>query len=218
MFCFTTFAAMDYFKKLGDLLKMEREEDRLSYQQLTSTSSVSDRRSNGLTWYPIAIRGSEMSRGDYLTVELERTTHQDMPHQFRFGVSAVLFSGHDPKENKIEGVVSYQSSNRLKITLHTDELPDWADDGKLGIDLLFDDNSYDEMQNALKQAAAVNEKTPQGRLVKILAGDQSPSFQTGMPSITAPGLNPSQQAAVDKILSANELAIVHGPPGTGKTT
>ena len=64
IFFSSTFAPMDYFKKLGDLLKMEREEDRSSYQQLTSTSSVPDRRANGLTWYPIAIRGSEMSRGD----------------------------------------------------------------------------------------------------------------------------------------------------------
>jgi ATP-dependent RNA/DNA helicase IGHMBP2 len=82
---------MDYFKKQLDLLKTERETDRKSYQQMTETSSVADRRANGLTWYPIAIRGSEMSRGDYLTVEAERTTHQDIPHQLRFGASAVYY-------------------------------------------------------------------------------------------------------------------------------
>ena len=48
---------MPYFKKLLDLLKIEREEDRNSYLKLTETSSVADRRANGLTWYPIAIRG-----------------------------------------------------------------------------------------------------------------------------------------------------------------
>src|SRR5258708_14100235 len=221
---------MDYFSKLEDLLKMEREEDRQSYLKLTATSSISERRSNGLTWYPIAIRGSEMSRGDYLTVELERTTHLDMNHQFRFGVSAVLFSGHDPKENRIEGIISYQNGNRLKLTLHTDELPDWADDGKLGLDLLFDDNSYDEMHNALKQASALYDKSEEGQLIKILIGEKSPGFQpighsTNGTHSSDPGhhtpptkgaskLNPSQLAAVDKILSANELAILHGPPPT----
>jgi ATP-dependent RNA/DNA helicase IGHMBP2 len=123
---------MDYFKKQLDLLKTERETDRKSYQQMTETSSVADRRANGLTWYPIAIRGSEMSRGDYLTVEAERTTHQDIPHQLRFGASAVLFSNHDPKQDHLEGTISYQGGNRLKITLRTDELPEWASDGKLG--------------------------------------------------------------------------------------
>ncbi|MBE9463204.1 AAA domain-containing protein [Dyadobacter subterraneus] len=209
---------MEYFKKLLDLLKIEREEDRQSYLKLTESTSVSERRANGLAWYPIAIRGQEMSRGDYVTVEVERTTHQDISHQLRFGMPAVLFSNHDPKKDRVEGTVTYQSGNRLKITLRTDELPDWSRDGKLGIDLLFDDNSYDEMQNALKNASAVYEKTDEGRLVKILIGEKEPTFKTEISPYVFSKLNNSQQSAVNKILAANELAVVHGPPGTGKTT
>jgi superfamily I DNA and/or RNA helicase len=205
---------MEYFKKLLDLMKIEREEDRQSYQQLTETSSVTERRANGLTWYPIAIKDTEMSRGDYLTVEVERTTHQDINHQLRFGVSAVLFSNHDPKKDRVEGTISWQSGNKLKITLRTDELPEWSRDGKLGIDLLFDDNSYDEMQNALKQADSLHET----RLVKVLTGERSPGFSGDIFPYEIPRLNSSQQAAVHKILAAEDLAIVHGPPGTGKTT
>jgi ATP-dependent RNA/DNA helicase IGHMBP2 len=208
---------MDYFKRLLDLLKTEREEDRQLYLKLTQTTSVAHRRANGLTWYPIAIRDQEMSRGDYLTVEVERTTHHDVIHQFRFGVPAVLFSNHNPESDKVEGTINFVNGNRLKITLRTDELPDWASDGKLGIDLLFDENSYDEMQNACKLAAALGEKPAEGRLVQILTGGKTPEFETTAP-VTAPSLNASQQAAVNKILQANDLAIVHGPPGTGKTT
>lgn len=208
---------MDYFKKLLDLLKIEREEDRSSYLKLTQTSSVADRRSSGLTWYPIAIRGSEMGRGDYLTVEIERTTHHDIIHQLRSGMPAALFSNHDPKD-RIDGTISYQNGNRLKLSLRTDELPDWAQNGKLGIDLLFDDNSYDEMQSALKTASELATNTEEGRLIQVLTGEKSPTFnpQTTLP--TLPRLNSSQQAAVRKIVEANELAVVHGPPGTGKTT
>ncbi|MRG43509.1 AAA family ATPase [Chitinophaga sp. SYP-B3965] len=205
---------MHYFSKLLDLLKTEREVDQLSYQKLSETLSVSERRANGLTWYPIAITDTEMSRGDYLTVEVERTTHQDVVHQLRFGVSAVLFSNHDRKQDFVEGTISFQSGNRLKITLRTDELPEWSRNGKLGIDLLFDDTSYDEMQNALKQAAAQSEKP----LIQVLTGEKKPGFHTGIPSYPVSKLNASQQAAVDKIVAANDLAIVHGPPGTGKTT
>lgn len=209
---------MDYFKKLLDLLKIEREEDRQSYLQLTQSASISTRRENGLTWYPIAIRDTELGRGDYLTVEVERTTHQDIAHQFRTGVSAVLFSNHDPKQNNVEGTISFLSRNRMKIALRTDELPEWSRDGKLGIDLLFDDNSYDEMQNAVKLADTLREKTEEGRIIRILTGEKAPTFQGELPPVTIPSLNASQQAAVNKILAANELAIVHGPPGTGKTT
>ncbi|MVM32077.1 AAA family ATPase [Spirosoma sp. HMF4905] len=208
---------MDYFKNLLDLLKVEREEDRTQYRKLTETTSVAERRANGLTWYPIAIRGSEMSRGDYLTVEVERTTHQDISHQLRFGMPAVLFSNHNPKNDRVEGTISHQSGNRLKITLRTDELPDWSRDGKLGVEALFDDNSYNEMEEALKQANALGEKSD-NRLISILTGEKSPTFHPEVPKVYLPKLNPSQVSAVGKILAANELAIVHGPPGTGKTT
>lgn len=206
---------MDYFKKQLELLKTERAADRQSYQEMTANTTIAEKRANGLTWYPIAIKGSEMGRGDYLIVEVERTTHTDIPHQLRFGSSAVLFSNHDAQHDRLEGTISYQSGNRLKITLPTDELPEWASNGKLGIDLLFDENSYEEMQQALKQAATLYEKTP---LIQILTGDRKPTSETLAVPYVNNRLNISQQAAVNNILSANDLAIVHGPPGTGKTT
>lgn len=207
---------MDYFKQLLELLKIERDEDRKAYQKLIDNSSVADRRADGLTWYPIAIRGTEVSRADYITVEVERTTHQDVNHQLRFGASAVLFSNHDAKTDNVEGVITYQGGNKLKITLRTDELPEWASNGKLGIDLLFDDNSYEEMQNALKLAESLGEK--ENKLINTLTGKTPPTFYLNAPQVHNPKLNSKQNEAVNKILNANELAIVHGPPGTGKTT
>ena len=211
---------MDYFKKLLDLLKIERNEDREQYKRLTESSSVSDRRANGLTWFPVAIRGSEIGRGDYLTIELERTTHQDIFHQFRSGMPAVFFTNHDPKKDRIEGIISHQNGNKLKITIKDDELPEWSKDGKLGVDVLFDDNSYDEMNDALKTASDLAEKS---ELIQVLTGLKSSTFRQDnagwVLNPTSVGkLNESQSKAVDKILSANELSIVHGPPGTGKTT
>lgn len=208
---------MDYFGQLRRLLDIEREEDRQSYRRLTETSSAQQRRDSGLAWYPVAIRGSEMSRGDYLSVELERTTHKDIAHQFRFGSTVALFSNHQPDSDRITGVISYQGGDRMKITLRTDELPDWASDGKLGVDLMFDEASYGEMYEALKTADLQQQKGTDGRLIRVLTGATAPDFDRPEP-VATPGLNDSQHAAVQKILAANDLAIVHGPPGTGKTT
>ncbi len=210
--------AMEYFKRLGQLLQIEKEDDRKQYEALTSRLPVNDRRENGMTWFPIAIRDTEIGRGDYLTVEVERTTHQDIIHQFRFGTTAALFSNHNPKEDRVEGTVTHISGNRLKLALRTDEMPDWTRAGKLGVDAVFDENSYAEMEAALKLAPAIAEKREEGELIRILTGAKKPTFQTGDRPVTIDRLNESQQAAVQKILEANELAIVHGPPGTGKTT
>lgn len=209
---------MDYFKNLCQLLQTEREEDRAVYRQLTARSTAAERRANGLTWYPVAIRGTELGRGDYLTVELERTTHLDIPHQLRFGASVQLFSNHDAQQDRIEGTVTYQGGHRLKISLRTDELPEWSRNGKLGIDLLFDDNSYDEMLHALRQAAQELEQKDGPKLIPILTGQGSPSFDTPIAIPVDTGLNEQQDKAVAKIVAAQDLAIVHGPPGTGKTT
>ncbi|HXD77587.1 MAG TPA: AAA domain-containing protein [Puia sp.] len=220
---------MDYFRDLADLLKIEREEDRRAYRRLAQTSSLAERRANGLAWYPIAIRDTELGRGDYLTVEVERTTHQDVSHQLRSGAPGALFSNHDPAADRIDGTISFVGGDRLRFTLPTDELPGWTRNGKLGIEVLFDDNSYTGMFAALKQAGSIAEDRVRGKLVRILTGNEYAGFSGMSPvagagyrtSEIAPGqaaLNPSQQAAIAKILAASNLAIVHGPPGTGKTT
>ncbi len=213
---------MEYFKRLLQLLAIEKEEDRRSSKQLIENLSPSARREAGLTWYPIAIRDTEIGRADYLVVEIERTTHHDIIHQLRFGMSAALFSAHDAKTDRVEGTISYISGNRLKITLRPDELPEWSRNGKLGIDAIFDENSYKEMEAALKLATSLTEKREEGNLANTLVGERAPTFHKEAVSQNAAfrfaALNEGQQAAVEKILSANELAIVHGPPGTGKTT
>jgi ATP-dependent RNA/DNA helicase IGHMBP2 len=209
---------MEYFKNLLHLLRIEKEEDRRSYKELTAKLSIIARRENGITWYPIAIKDTEVGRGDYLTVEVERTTHQDIIHQLRFGMTAALFSNHDAQQDRIEGTISHISGNRLKLSLRTDELPDWSRNGKLGIDVVFDENSYSEMENAVKIAPIIAEKKEEGHLIQTLIGNKPASFNNTLYPFASAKLNAKQNEAVNKILQANELAVVHGPPGTGKTT
>jgi ATP-dependent RNA/DNA helicase IGHMBP2 len=222
---------MDYFKRLQQLLNIEKEEDRRSFRELTEKLPVQERRENGMTWYPIAIKDTEIGKGDYITVEVERTTHQDIIHGLRFGMTAALFSNHDPRADRVEGTITHLSGNRLKLSLRSDELPDWSRNGKLGIDAIFDENSYKEMELALKLAPTLAEKKHEGRLIRVLTGQEEQEsaisnrqLATEVTQLQTTNhklqtrLNEFQQHAVHQILSASELAIVHGPPGTGKTT
>src|SRR5690606_11681935 len=78
-------------------------------------------------------------------------------------------------------------------------------------------NSYEEMFRALKLADKRMEESSEP-LLQILTGEKQASFNVSLAKYSNAALNASQNAAVQKILEANELAIVHGPPGTGKTT
>lgn len=204
-----------YFKKQLELLRLEREEDERNFREIIRSASVQEQRENGLAWYPIAIRGQETGRGGYLSVEIERTTHQHLAHSLQSGRQAELFSNYETKEPGVKGLIQHLNGNRMRITLFTDELPEWVRHGKLGIRCLFDDDSYDAMEAALKTAGNESLQNP---LVEVLTGLRAPAFRTDIEKTTLPGLNVSQNEAVRKIVAANELAIVHGPPGTGKTT
>ena len=210
---------MDYFGRLLQLLKIEKEADRRSYKELTENLPVAERRAAGLCWYPVAIKDTEIGRGDYLTVEVERTSNFDVIHQLRFGMSVALFSNLDAKNDRVEGTLTYINNNKLKMALRSDSLPEWSRNGKLGVDVVFDENSYAEMEAALKSAAALlAAHKEESHLLQLLTGEKKPTYQPTPASLFHTSLNVVQQEAVAKILSANELAIVHGPPCTGKTT
>lgn len=207
-----------HLKLLKELLLIEREEDFFQYKEQFLKANIETRRKNGVTWYPIQILNQELGYGDLLQIEVERTTHLDEPHQFGTGKNVTLFSNKEKDETyEVVGTIKRSGKNKMLVILHSEELPDWAYDGKLGVNIQFDDNSYTEMQKALDVAInARNCKTAELR--EILQGEVKPSFEKPDESILIPNLNLSQNRAIRHALSANDIAVIHGPPGTGKTT
>jgi len=203
---------------LKKLLLIERDEDFLQYKEQFLKASIEQRRKNGLTWYPIKINSNELGYAELLQIEVERTTHIDTAHQFSSGKNVTLFSNQPNNEVfEINGTIKAAFKNKLKIILHCDDLPDWCYEGKLGINIQFDDNSYTEMQKALDEVIkARNNRVAELR--EILEGEIPLNFEKENNDIIIPQLNLSQNRAIRKSLSANDLAVIHGPPGTGKTT
>lgn len=200
-----------YFQELEQLLKMEQQEDIRQYKELFEKRNAAERRAEGVTWYPVAIRNTEVQRADYLVVELERTTHQDIPSRFKSGSPVQFFSNHNAEEDRVDGTVIYQFRDRIRILLKQDTLPEWSNQGKLGLDLGFDNLTYKEMFKALSQAS-------DHPMVDVLTGANPVLIPYQHTEIEAKTLNQSQQKAVGLMASESPLAIILGPPGTGKTT
>lgn len=205
-------------KLLKELLIIEREEDFFQYKEQFLKAGIEKRKQNGLTWYPLKILSNELGYGDLVQLEVERTSMVDKPHHFTSGKNVTLFSNKNNNEvYELNGTIKHVNKNKMKIILHADDLPDWCYDGKLGINMQFDDNSYTEMQKALEIVInARNCKTAQLR--EIVAGLEEPSFDKINENSVIPQLNLSQNRAVRHVLSAQDVAVIHGPPGTGKTT
>jgi superfamily I DNA and/or RNA helicase len=108
----------------------------------------------------------------------------------------------------------------LLLATTKEELPDWVyDAGKLGIDLTFDEVSYREMSNALGEVlGAYGNRLAELR--DILLGARQARFRAQKADdLLYPNLlNESQLKALRHVITAQDVAIIHGPPGTGKTT
>jgi len=209
--------------KTLELLRMERQADLEQYRQKVLLVPLQRKTKEGKCWYPVRFSRHYIGTGERLIIEVERTQHLDQPHVFQSGKVVSIFSNahNTPEKHYTGGVINYVRDNTMVITLNSDDLPDWIDEPLLGVDLMFDEMAYREMEFAMKEVI----KASDNRLAELrdtllgyrlsVAGFQLPETGDRKP-IT--GLNLSQWKALEKILSANDVGIIHGPPGTGKTT
>jgi ATP-dependent RNA/DNA helicase IGHMBP2 len=210
-------SAADRLKNLKQVLQTERDEDYRLYNDLFLRVNLEQRKKNGVTWYPVKINNEEIGSGDLVHIEVERTSLLDKPHQFSSGKNVSLFTNHHDEKPEITGTIKSVSKNSMRLVMHTDELPDWCYDGKLGLNIQFDDNSYLEMQKALDVVIEAKGNRI-AELREMIEGRIPLSFKKIDEDVIIPQLNLSQNRAVRHVLSVNDIGVIHGPPGTGKTT
>ncbi len=207
--------AKEELRKVLALLRQEKQEDYEQYRQKMLGTSVAEKKKRGVCWYPIVIRKNYLGRGEMLIVEIEKTNDFQESHVFQSGKVIRLFSNAYDGE-AVSGVVNYVKGHTMAVTLNADDLPDWTRDGKLGIDLLFDEASYKEMEVAMRKVIDADGGRIE-QLIQILLGKKAASFRE-IPPIVNENLNASQHEALLQVVAAEDVAIIHGPPGTGKTT
>ena len=202
------------------LLQLEYETEKEAFRQQTQQTGMERKVKRGDAWWPIKFSKSYYNSLNQLAVEVVRTADTDIEHNFEFGKPVAFFTVDDAsgaiKHFRYTGTVSYVDGDRMVVTV-PDAFPivDLQNAERLGIQLSFDETSYRLMMEALDRA--IRGKGRLGYLRDLFYSHQKPETFV-FPPMHFPYLNQTQEDAVNMVLRAKDVAIVHGPPGTGKTT
>lgn len=209
-----------YLQRQYDLLRMEYEYEKEQFKQQTELMGIGRKIKRGMCWYPLNVGRSYYNALNQLVVEVERREDKEIEHLFEYGRPVCFFTQElSGKLNYLNftATVNYVDEDRMVVILpNADALLALQSKEVLGVQLYFDETSYRLMFEALKQViAAKNNRLAELR--DIFHGSQPASSFSFQP-MRFPWLNRTQEEAVNKVLHAKDVAIVHGPPGTGKTT
>ena len=213
------------------LLQLEYYTEKEAFRKLTEQMGMQRKVKRGDAWFPLRVGKSFYNSLNQTAIEVFRTSDQDIEHNFEFGRPVMFFmvkkmGKNEDQGRKVQsikyfsftGTVSYVDGDRMVITM-PDSAPllDLQQSAEpIGVQLSFDETSYKLMFEALDRVM----KAKNNRLAYLrdLFYSHQKAGRFSFEPMKFPWLNPTQERAVNEVLWAKDVAIVHGPPGTGKTT
>lgn len=199
-----------------ELLKIEKEEEKNLFLKQLTKSSIPERVKQGITLFPLRLSNVEFGLGEYLIFEFEKDKKQQEWSFFQIGKTVEIFSDLPNEKRNLKGVIKSIQKNKIVVSTTCDEMPDWLDDERSGLNMVYDEFSFKEMELALKRLIDVENRRT-AHLRDIVYEDKEFGFESSFHA-NIETLNDVQNKAVNLCLNAKDFAIVHGPPGTGKTT
>lgn len=214
------------------LLEIEYNHEKEEFRKQTETMGVERKVRRGDAWFPISIGRSYYNSLNQMVVEVMRQPGSDIEHNFEAGRPVCFFTikndmgtagakatkaGSKLQYLSFTATVNYAEQDRMVVALpDSGRIVDLQRQDALGVQLFFDETSYRLMFEALDRVI----RARSGRLADLrdIFYTKAPASRYTFDAMRFPWLNASQEKAVNEVLWAKDVAVVHGPPGTGKTT
>lgn len=210
----------DRYQVLLEAVEAERKFEEDFFSKSLSSKSVKEKVSLGFAWHPVKLLSSHYTIGENIELEFEKLLDHNAQHKIREGAGVRVVASKNNEELAYNGTVSFLKKGRMRVLLKGDAINkhDIPVNSYFTIEMVYDERPYRLMKNALKEV--MNAKG--GALKALREGIREKSFfdhQSNYPgNYENKNLNASQSQAINDALLADRFAIIHGPPGTGKTT
>ncbi|MEO5946152.1 MAG: AAA domain-containing protein [Chitinophagaceae bacterium] len=201
-------------QRLLKCIDLEEKEQAQRYR-LDQQHSLKALKAEGLALHPIIVIRRNFGYADYPEVNFKLGFPPEA-NMFRDGAAIECFiTGEEP----VKGVLINLDGKNGEFRLFAPDFPDWMEDNGVGIKLAPDTRTTTIMKKVLNE---LENNKPLFKLFEqlhdVVSTNLAPAVKNFAVDFRNKQLNESQQQAVKAILQNEEVTIVHGPPGTGKTT
>ena len=202
-------------QRLLKCIELEEKEQAQRYR-LDQQHTLKTLKAEGLALHPIIVTRKNFGYADYPEISFKLGFPPEA-NMFKDGAAIECFvAGEEP----VKGVLISLDGKNGEFRLFAPDFPDWIEDDGVGIKLSPDTRTTEIMKKVLHELAS---NRPLFKLFEQLHDDKpttvDPSSIKNIPAgFRNQRLNESQQQAVKAVLQNNQITIIHGPPGTGKTT
>ena len=211
---------MNRYDRLKEAIEAERAQEEQYYNSLAKTKSIQERLDSGLMWWPVQINKRHYTVGEFVEVELERTKMLGNSHRMKVGNGVKIFK--EGRDDIYTGVISFMRRDKLRVIIKDDRFMHDNDIGYglIGVELVYDERPYKIMKQTIDNLLSSSDPkivnlrndVAEGRSLNGLS-----DYVVRKDQISS-RLNASQINAIHEISKCGQLGVIHGPPGTGKTT
>ena len=205
-----------YFDELSSLLDLERAAARERFEEQARALSLEERAARGLAILDLELVEDAVGLGGRFLGTFERAGRQPFSARLSPGDLVLLRPRRQEDAEPARGVVSRGGRDSAEVAFDRGP-PPWIGEGRLRLDLVPNDVTFDRAAQAIARAKALD----RGRALErreVLLGNAPPRFDAAIALAPTGPLNPEQREAVERALCARDFFLVHGPPGTGKST